>query len=59
MLIIRDEETHQEIAENLLHIAYQDSLTNLPNRRLFIPVSRAPLSVRSGSYRSWRLCISI
>ncbi|WP_261840831.1 sensor domain-containing protein [Aliamphritea ceti] len=35
VLIIRDEETHQEIAENLLHIAYQDSLTNLPNRRLF------------------------
>ncbi|WP_271274542.1 diguanylate cyclase domain-containing protein [Aliamphritea hakodatensis] len=35
VLIIRDEKTHQEIAENLLHIAYQDSLTSLPNRRLF------------------------
>ena len=35
VLIIRDEQTQHTMANNLLIKAYQDALTDLPNRRLF------------------------
>jgi len=35
VLIVRDEKTHSAMADNLLTKAYQDPLTDLPNRRLF------------------------